>query len=807
MSNLQSKLSGVKFEAVAPGPRMPGMAALVLGVICPAAVLGLELVSRMCADSFFDPVPTWWHALVVALVPAGNLLLWWRLQGRGPSRTSWLACVNGAVTSIAGFYALLFLPLLPIALLAVIVLIGLLPFVPLASLVCAAKLGAMLRERDAATRSWRPMLGGLAIGIALLLAADLPAALTRLGMQWATSDAPAERVRGVALLRAAGDDELLLRLCYGMAARPTGLLSAFVIYSGDLWTRPQQRSFVSTEDAREIYYRVHGEAFNVRPVPSARNASRWADFRVDDDHGGTRAGGRVSGLSLVASRIDGSISGNDAVGYLEWTIEFRNTDAVDREVRMELALPPGGVVSRATLWVAGEEREAAYGGRGQARAAYERVAVRQRRDPLLVTTKGPDRVLAQAFPVPRNGGTIKFKLGITAPLDLSDASHARLTLPAVVDRNFSFGADADHAIWLESKQSLRMPGVSTSVGDVFRLVGTLSDRELAQTRPTVSLQRDARAQRLRARVDTGETIVQEIVPRSTPQPSSLLLVIDDSAPLAGSADAIVAALDAVAPGTRIGALLASEPVRPVTPAVWSDAQKRKIVEILRTGSFRGGEDNAPALAEAMQLLENEPNATLLWIHGPQPVVFRNSAARLEQAGARLSRLPEIVLYAVVPGPNETLPDASWTWSARTLPRTGAITADLADYLARRTGRLPTPSVHRALSEGDEAVATGSAHIARLWASERVRELMRADAAGNRAEAVALAARYRLVTPVSGAVVLESQQQYDENGLKPVSQATVPTVPEPHEWALLIAACAALGWWAWRRRGQLAASTA
>ena len=83
------------------------------------------------------------------------------------------------------------------------------------------------------------------------------------------------------------------------------------------------------------------------------------------------------------------------------------------EARLQLALPPGGVVSRATLWVNGEEREAAYGGRGEVRAAYQRVAVQQRRDPLLVTTKGADRVLAQAFPVPRNGGTIKFKIGIT----------------------------------------------------------------------------------------------------------------------------------------------------------------------------------------------------------------------------------------------------------------------------------------------------------------------------------------------------------------------------------------------------------
>src|SRR5262249_45352242 len=149
----------------------------------------------------------------------------------------------------------------------------------------------------------------------------------------------------------------------------------------------------SPAEVREIYYRVHGTPFNARPAPYERGKwSRFADIQVDEDHGGAQVGGRLKGLDLVASRIDGSVAGNDAVGYLEWTLEFRNASLVDREVRLQLALPPGGVVSRATLWVNGEEREAAYGARDQVRAAYQQVAVLQRRDPLLVTTRGADRV-------------------------------------------------------------------------------------------------------------------------------------------------------------------------------------------------------------------------------------------------------------------------------------------------------------------------------------------------------------------------------------------------------------------------------
>src|SRR5262249_16953706 len=196
-----------------------------------------------------------------------------------------------------------------------------------------------------------------------------------------------------------------------------------------------------------------------------------------DDHGGTQVGGRVKGLTMESSRIDGSISGDDAVAYLEWTVAFRNTEWADREARLQLALPPGGVVSRATLWVGGEEREAAYGGRNEVRAAYQRVAVQQRRDPLLITTRGADRLLAQAFPVPRNGGTIKFKVGITAPVEITDPSKAQLALPAIVDRNFSFAPDVTHSVWIESKRLLATsaPGLTARRADsgLFRITGSV----------------------------------------------------------------------------------------------------------------------------------------------------------------------------------------------------------------------------------------------------------------------------------------------------------------------------------------------
>ena len=97
------------------------------------------------------------------------------------------------------------------------------------------------------------------------------------------------------------------------------------------------------------------------------------------------------------------------------------------------------------------------------------------------------------------------------------------------------------------------------------------------------------------------------------------------------------------------------------------------------------------------------------------------------------------------------------------------------------------------------------HLARLWAAEEVSRLCDAR---HSTDAMQLAARYQLVTPVSGAVVLETQAQYQRAGLQPAPPETVPMVPEPSPVGLLILGLAlvAAGRRAWRRSSAAAART-
>ncbi|MFN8654923.1 MAG: VIT domain-containing protein [Candidatus Obscuribacterales bacterium] len=67
-----------------------------------------------------------------------------------------------------------------------------------------------------------------------------------------------------------------------------------------------------------------------------------------------------------------------AVGYEEWTFNFKNDSDTQQEARTQIALPPGAVVSRLTLWINDKPHEAVFGSREKTKSAYKSVVYRQR---------------------------------------------------------------------------------------------------------------------------------------------------------------------------------------------------------------------------------------------------------------------------------------------------------------------------------------------------------------------------------------------------------------------------------------------
>ena len=756
---------------------------LLFGVVLPLGTVVFEFLTGACAGVLFDPIPTLAQVVLVTLVPLVNLAVWIVVcRGGGRWRVA-LGWANAFAIGVALVYALLFLPATPFALIGILVYgLGFVPLAPLASLVCALVLRSRLRNCGGEATLLPGLWRGLALGVASLAVLTLPMIITKVGLQMAASDSPAESARGVRWLRDWGQNEELLRASYGRAGR-----------GGDLYSWGK---YISPEAARTIYYRVNGHAFNSVPPPKLyAGRARWnlmeEEFTWDQDQAGDAVAGRVRGLSLAASRQDGAVYPEAALAYLEWTLEFKNDSRLQREARAQIALPPGGVVSRLTLWIDGEEREAAFGGRSQVKTAYKEV-VQKRRDPVLVTTCGPDRVLVQCFPVPPDGGRMKLRLGITAPLQLTAADTGYLRWPCFAERNFTIGDQLQHSLWIESSQPLETAGakLKTEPGKtgVYALRGQLRDEDLSAPINSIRARRPAEitsAWTKDTRESDNQIIRQAIVEKPLTTPDRVVLVLDTTKGMETAYPAIRAALAHLPTNIDFALLLAHDgceeaiPLQRATTNLHSKAAQCRL-------SSAGGHDNVPALLRAWDLAGQAKAGVIVWVHGPQPILL-DFAEELRQRFERSSSPPLLLEAQTQPGPNRVLEKLDGLKPVRSIVRLGELGEDLGRLFTGWSGRTGTLEFVReragtAAADSHAQGAETSMHLARLWAAEEVSRLC---AMRHFAEATQLAARYQLVTPVSGAVVLETQAQYQRAGLQPAPSESVPTVPEPSAGVLLL----------------------
>ena len=434
------------------------------------------------------------------------------------------------------------------------------------------------------------------------------------------------------------------------------------------------------------------------------------------------------------------------------------------------------VVSRLTLWIDGEAREAAFGGRSQVRAAYQEVAVRQRRDPVLVTTSGPDRVLMQCFPVQPDGGEMKIRIGITAPLRLSGERQGTVLLPRFLETNFEQGDGFAHDVWIEADQPLNGAGSTAKLH--------LREKEL-QGAPgfQIALPEQTGGRWTDDPTDAGFVIRQTVRRTAASVPRRVVFVVDGSKAMASELPVIAETLRKMSAGPGCTIVFAGD--EPEVMETGGDIAKA--AAWLRARKAAGGRDNLPALERAWDLAATEPGGAVVWLHGPQPVLL-GSAEALLQRTERERTPPLLYDLAQGAGPNRIMEQLDRFPGIRPVRASASLAGNLDHLLALWRGdasefslvreRLPRTEI-TAVSAGDNR------HIARLWGLGEIERLATASEPGGLDRAIKLALQLQLVTRVSGAVVLERKEQYDRAGLTPADPQTVPTIPEPGTALLLL----------------------
>jgi hypothetical protein len=778
------------------------------GVLLPAISFLVEITTGINAETFFDPMPSWWHVLLVVFVPITNFQTLRAIEKGRTTRLGWLGFANALTIFISLYYSIIYAPLLPLAFLALIFfLVGLLPMTPFFALVSALMMRRDLRrlapERKTLSLRWQ----GLAIVFAAIVIAigliELPFALTRMGIQMASSENPEKQAEGLRFLQRYGSREYLLRKCYsssGVAA--TEFISHFLLTGS--FSQFSDERIVQPEKAREIFYRLHGKPYNSVAAPrGVRDFERESNAVGFSDEPDAAAGGINQGLSLSGSTIDGTVDGDAALGYLEWTIVFKNDESwQQQEALANIQLPPGAVVSRLTLWINGEEREAAFAGRERVTAAYNAVTAR-RRDPVLVTTAGKDRISVRAFPVPPKG-EIKTRIGITVPLVLENESSGLLKLPYFNERNFSI--KAEHSIWIESKKPLEAANPAFTIerkNDLSAVRGRVKNADLVKIAAPVRTFKSADIKTVWTPFNAAskEIVRQEIVEKAAAKPAQLIFVADTSARMKDFKTEVAAAIKTL-PAEMPAALVLTNGnglnLEAAAPISFS-GNPAEIAARIEAAEFGGGSDSMSALETAYDLTDRLENSRIVWLHAPQPMKLSSGEA-LKQRFRRRPASSLVYSLQTTNGTNAVEKELDGYGNIQTINRFGNLGDDLTKFLAHLTNAQSTLTAVRTIEKADvlkNAAGTKetSKHLARLWASDEVTRLLHNN---EDTAALELAVKNQLVTPVSGAVVLETKEQYDQFGLKPVDANTVPTIPEPEEYLLFAIVLAVLTWFGYKK---------
>lgn len=763
------------------------------GVLLPLGILVFELLTRFCGGVFFDPVPTWGHVLVIALVPGLNA---WLLRGGRGAGECGHGVAAGITLVVAGFYGLLFLPILHLSILTLLVFgMGMLSLTPVLAAIESWRIGQRV-QREAATparlvqgRRW----GMLAAMLAMAML-EGPGLWTRANLSAALEDGTGAEA-AVSRLRLLHSERALLKASYeGSRGTAMGTDIAGWIVNG--WRIPAETlgvarlQQVDSEKVRDVFFRVTGKPFNsLKPPPTTGGgallgrADPLQEVEFDDYLGGDDVAVRLKALDLAESRFDGHVDNISRLGYGEWTMVFKNGARADREARCQVKLPVRGRVSRVTLWVNGEPREAAFSTVSKVKAAYKEVAVVQRRDPVLVTMVAPDTVMVQCFPVPAMG-EMKIRLGVTAPLD-----ERRWELPRIIERNFGTSNKLEHAVWLQGPCGFKLTGgdqplASNRDGTGQSLSATLAPEHamgngLAWVVEPLPATPEAVWCEDRFAKPDERFLIRE--PKTTTRPAAtgpVIWVIDGSLALAAAKEWILKVANSFPPGECV-IVLADDTARQVT------------AKELAAYRFSGGRDNAPALREAIRLAKTSGDGPIVWLHGPQAVKLAQAEALLQLLERGAAR-PVIYEVDAVPGPNRLAEAIYRSGCLRRGPTLTQPAETLGRFLQDQRIERQEWSWSWRCAPGIDARAGTKVwdHLARLWAMTTVEDrwVTMSDEARS-----GLAARYQLVTPLSGAVVLETQAQYERHGLTPADASAaphVPNVPEPSTSLLLLLSAAA-----------------
>lgn len=729
---------------------------------------GLNALGMMTWIFAYDPINAAAIVLLILLAPISNIWLLPVLVKKRIDNPLSTGLLNGAALGTSLLFGFLLLPSVIIASIGCVshpflggpfeffvsVLIFSMMLSPysvclMSSLLCTA-IWRMKGAQGGLQTSLFSCLG-LVLSLLLLICPGVKTVVTNIATVKAATQ-NSEASSAVRYLRAFESIDDLLRLAYFENVPRAQFLP--VLYS-NIAHDTQAATTPRPELARKAIYRITGKNFNAFKKPSpAAVPEGLRIFTVDTDRGGAEVAALNPDLKLTSSEMNCFAYKDTLASRVEWSLQFENTNHNrDAEARLLILLPPNAVASGLRLYVNGKAREAVFGNRGVVRSAYSNI-VSQRRDPALLSWAGNDRVLLQCFPV-RATEPMRLSLQIAAPFVMSSTSQAQIMLPRVIESNCSV---LEHTVRYRAlKQNETDSGFDKTVEN-NSLVEPIARIEVTSFKSVVSNQ---------------EQIEQVVTSSAKNDAKSLLFVVDCGANTQEKLGALGEAIGRLPESVKAGVIYATDEISNLKPfRAANNAELGRQVQFNHPRCL-GGPDNLPALQVAFEQMQRDRELSVVWVHGPQPVVFACDA--VVDGMFSMDEMNGRPLYEIemIEGPNKI---SEYVGTAlfekrrpvRLLRGHGSFESSVAETLLCLVGEKNTYSIVRNASnrfaqsrstfgDGNNAQLTACA----LWASNTADGLYER---GFLDDAAALSKKHRVVTRATSAVVLESDRQYKEAGL-------------------------------------------
>lgn len=709
-----------------------GVAIMLAGVFVPACILAIASV--ICAERiirvvFKHPVETLVEIAMLILVPVANYLIWSALCRKDSRHPVALGLLNGLSIMTAMSTAIVAASSIffgyPPAFLFLTVVAG-------AS--CATSCYLMIKMREsAATQLSRSrklifMIAGCALSLVTLAACEAKGTAVRFGEYLALSSSPRDHKAGLKWLHNLDcEQDLRMQCADDRAAGIPGLYFR-----------------IDPDKERELYFTVIGKPYG--------NSLTDSVYAMSDEYLSRHiVGSKVPGLSLVRSAITGTLSPQSLSSTMDWTFVFKNATFGEEEARAEIAVPPDAVVSGLTLWIQGESKAANFGATDHVQSSDQWVQV-TKNDPALVTDVGRGRVLLKCASIPGQG-ELKASLTFTSKMHPDSLSDVSVALPKFIDTNFSL--EGSHALRFHAPTAMfmntKMRNVDAADGSKL-LEGNLSDNQLRGSALVVHAARQSSVQPIAVQdpmSPSGGFVIEKLEKVEAVQPDHLVVVIDNSKSMKDKSnfDKIRKALASMPKNLKASLMLASNSEEPELLPLEEGLQQ------LEKTSFEGGQNNLESVIKASEIAGETKQGAVLWIHGPQPNF--NGEIYIMAPYIAKPRFFELALDDGYTDTNEFFRNHREIGPfAPVTHNTSDIQVDLEKFLAKWAPGNVEYGIRlerSATNPGLDLLSGKSAEeLTKLCGREECTEMLRK---GLVTEAADLASTYRIVTPVSAAVVI------------------------------------------------------